>query len=127
MALVENLEETKRTAVHVAEQVRAARDSEVRLSAAREVYRPVAARGALMYFLSDSLPALDRVYHFSLANFIAILRKGDADNAARMSCMALKAPICWQAWTSRLRKSSRQTSRGTQILRRRFWAAASGR
>lgn len=136
--LVESLEETKRTAVSVTEQVKAAKESEVRdphpsfllnsqrleqllylvciltqstsqshpalrklrigkaqktgscsisvssafgncqvrLGAAREVYRPVASRGALMYFLIDSLPSLDRTYYFSMATFVAILQKG---------------------------------------------------
>lgn len=49
---------------------------QVRLGAAREVYRPVAARGSLMFFLIDSLPSLDRVYYFSMATFVAILQKG---------------------------------------------------
>ena len=49
---------------------------QVRLSAAREVYRPVAANGALLYFLINNLHELDRCYHFSMANFVAILGKG---------------------------------------------------
>jgi hypothetical protein len=57
---VENLEETKRTAGDIAERVAAARVTEASLSTAREVYRPVAARGALVYFLIDGLHALDR-------------------------------------------------------------------
>ncbi len=36
----------------------------------------MAARGALMYFLIDSLPSLDRTYYFSMATFVAILQKG---------------------------------------------------
>ena len=36
----------------------------------------VAARGALMYFLVDALDVLDRVYQYSMANFVYILRKG---------------------------------------------------
>jgi dynein heavy chain, axonemal len=76
IALIENLEETKLTAVEVAEKVRAAKDTQIKISKAREVYRPVAERGALMYFLIDTLNALDRVYHYSMANFVSILRKG---------------------------------------------------
>jgi dynein heavy chain, axonemal len=53
-----------------------AKETEISISAAREVYRPVAARGSLMYFLVDSLNTLDRVYHYSMANYIYILRKG---------------------------------------------------
>jgi dynein heavy chain len=40
------------------------------------VYRSVATRGSLVYFLIDNLNALDRVYHYSMANFMAILKKG---------------------------------------------------
>lgn len=53
-----------------------ANDTSVRLSKAREVYRPVAARGALMYFLVDALSALDRVYHYTMATFVSIMVKG---------------------------------------------------
>ena len=76
IALIENLEETKRTSLDIAAQVKQAKETEVRLSAAREVYRPVAANGALLYFLINNLHGLDRVYHFSMANFVQILGKG---------------------------------------------------
>ena len=36
----------------------------------------MASRGSLLYFLIDSLPSLDRVYYFSMANFALILQKG---------------------------------------------------
>lgn len=36
----------------------------------------MAARGALLYFIVDSLYRLDRVYHYSMANFVATLTKG---------------------------------------------------
>ena len=76
MALVENLEETKCTALQIAEKVALARDTSDKLSRAREMYRQVAARGALLYFVIDSLSVLDRVYHYSMANFMKILQKG---------------------------------------------------
>ena len=60
----------------IEEKVRLARDTEAKISAAREVYRPVASRGSLLYFLIDNLDTLDRVYHYSMANFVFILRKG---------------------------------------------------
>jgi hypothetical protein len=58
--LIENLEETKRMAVEIEDKVAQARATEVSISVAREVYRPVAARGSQVYFLIDSLNALDR-------------------------------------------------------------------
>ena len=103
IALIENLEETKRTALEIADKVVQAKETGTSLSQAREVraplctilagglmqawrdtcsalgqvYRPVAARCALLYFLTDSLNALDRVYHFSMANFVLALKKGE--------------------------------------------------
>ena len=45
----------------------------------RQVYRPVAARCALLYFLIDALNALDRMYHFSMANFVLALKQGTCE------------------------------------------------
>jgi dynein heavy chain len=58
--LIENLEETKRTALDIEDKVKLAKVTEVSISKAREVYRPVATRGSLVYFLIDNLNALDR-------------------------------------------------------------------
>ena len=74
--LIENLEETKKTANDIQEKVEIAKETEATIATAREAYRPVASRGSLMYFLIDTLSSLDRVYHFSMANFLAILDKG---------------------------------------------------
>ena len=74
--LVENLDETKRTAHEIADKVAAARVTELGITAAREAYRPAAARGSLFYFVIDSLSVLDRVYQYSMANFLTILCKG---------------------------------------------------
>jgi hypothetical protein len=74
--LIENLEETKKTAMDIEEKVKLAKVTEVNIAKAREVYRPVATRGSLTYFLIDNLNALDRVYHYSMANFVFVLIKG---------------------------------------------------
>ena len=73
--LIENLEETKRTATEIEHNVAQAKVTSQSITTAREVYRPVAARGSLVYFLIDALNALDRVYHYSMENYIYILRK----------------------------------------------------
>ena len=52
------------------------RRAQVNIAKAREVYRPVATRGSLVYFLIDNLNALNRVYHYSMANFVYILGRG---------------------------------------------------
>lgn len=74
--LIENLEETKKTATEIAEKVVIAKQTEVDINLAREIYRPVASRGSLIYFVIDSLHVLDRVYQYSMANFVYILKKG---------------------------------------------------
>ncbi|KAF5834390.1 hypothetical protein DUNSADRAFT_8976 [Dunaliella salina] len=74
--LIENLEQTKRTAVDIEEKVKLARQTEINIAKAREVYRPVATRGSLVYFLIDNLNALNRVYHYSMANFVFVLGRG---------------------------------------------------
>lgn len=96
IALIENLEETKRTSTDIAAQVKAAKETEIRLSAAREVYRSVASNGALLYFLINNLNQLDRCYHYSMANFVAILTKGELhaciEMITPMSCIAAMQP-----------------------------------
>lgn len=64
-------------------QVKAAKEAELSIAAAREAFRPVAARGSLLYFLVDRLTALNHMYQFSMAMFVDILNKGiDATPAA---------------------------------------------
>lgn len=75
MPLIEGLEATKKTAADIAAQAQEAQATQAQISKAREVYRPVAVRGSLLYFLVDSLSALDRVYHYSMANFVRIMGK----------------------------------------------------
>lgn len=74
--LIEGLEQTKRTATEIEEKVKLAKSTAINIAKAREVYRPVATRGSLTYFLVDNLSALDRVYHYSMANFVFVLKKG---------------------------------------------------
>ena len=74
--LIEALETTKKTAKEIEEQVKLAKITEVEISTAREVYRPVGIRGSLLYFLVDSLWILDHMYRFSMANFVKIFIKG---------------------------------------------------
>ncbi len=62
--------------MEIEEKVKLAKQTEIQIAKAREVYRPVATRGSLVYFLIDNLNALDRVYHYSMANFVYVLKKG---------------------------------------------------
>jgi len=75
--------------VDIAEKVKQAKETELSIGKAREVYRTVATRGSLVYFLIDTLNALDRCYHYSMANFVYILRKGEQQPCTPASVLFL--------------------------------------
>ena len=75
-ALVERLEATKRTAADVAQRQAAARAAEAGIAAARAGYSPAARRAAFLHQLVSALPALDRVYHFSMDAFVRAMARG---------------------------------------------------
>lgn len=91
--MIENLEETKRTAIEIAEKVKQAQDTSIKIGKAREVYRPVATRGALIYFLVDALSTLDRVYQYTMAAFVAIMLKGTPSPQIPICIFYLILPI----------------------------------
>ena len=72
-ALVVGLEDTKKTATEIAEKVEIAKKTEVDINIAREKYRPVAARGALLYFIVSVLEKLHPMYQISLKAFNVVL------------------------------------------------------
>ena len=70
--LVENLENTKATANEIEIQVAQAKETEIAINEAREFYRPVAARGSLLYFIMNDLNKINPLYQFSLKAFNVI-------------------------------------------------------
>ena len=70
--LVENLENTKKTASEIEIQVIAAKETEIAINEAREFYRPCAARGSLLYFILNDLNKINPLYQFSLKAFNVI-------------------------------------------------------
>ena len=64
--LVENLENTKRTANEIEVKVAEAKITEVKINEARELYRPAAARASLLYFILNDLNKISLMYQFSL-------------------------------------------------------------
>jgi len=65
-ALVENLETTKSTSTDIEKQVKEAKLTEKSINETRELYRPVAARSSLLYFLLNDLYQIHPMYQFSL-------------------------------------------------------------
>ncbi|CAK8676513.1 unnamed protein product [Clavelina lepadiformis] len=74
-ALVENLENTKKTAAEVEIKVQEAKTTEVQINEAREHYRPAAARASLLYFILNDLNKIHPMYQFSLKSFSIVFEK----------------------------------------------------
>jgi dynein heavy chain len=67
--LIESLEKTKETSRVIKEQQAIAKETEININNLREVYRRVAAEGAMLYFLLIQLNVVDAMYQYSLESF----------------------------------------------------------
>lgn len=67
-----NLETTKKTAAEIEIKVAEARVTAVKIDEAREIYRPVAARASLLYFVLNDLNKINMLYQFSLKAFSVV-------------------------------------------------------
>ena len=68
-ALIKSLEETKVKAVTIERSLAEAHELQFTLDAQRGVYKPLARRGAMLYFLLMDLRGVSHMYRFSLAVF----------------------------------------------------------
>jgi dynein heavy chain, axonemal len=73
--LVENLENTKTTAMGIEEKVKEAKVTSIKIDEAREFYRPAAARASLIYFIMNDLNKIHPMYQFSLKAFKVVFSK----------------------------------------------------
>ncbi|KFB36573.1 AGAP007675-PA-like protein [Anopheles sinensis] len=64
------LRTSKTTSIEVREKLKIARDTEIKIDLAREEYRPVAARGSVLYFLICSMTMVNNMYQTSLVQFL---------------------------------------------------------
>ncbi|KAI9221923.1 dynein heavy chain and region D6 of dynein motor-domain-containing protein [Blastocladiella britannica] len=74
-ALVENLETTKRTATEIEVKVEEAKKTEKRINETRELYRPVASRSSLLYFLLNDLWQIHPMYQYSLNAYKVVFQR----------------------------------------------------
>eukprot|EP00744_Colponema_vietnamica_P000937 GILI01001621.1.p1 GENE.GILI01001621.1~~GILI01001621.1.p1 ORF type:complete len:2798 (-),score=990.63 GILI01001621.1:124-7776(-) len=73
--LIEGLENTKKTSEEIKQQAAQARETEIQINQSREVYRRVAAEGAMLYFLLIQLCVINHMYQYSLDSFITFFNK----------------------------------------------------
>lgn len=74
VALVENLETTKKTATEIEIKVEEAKITSVKIDEAREQYRPIARRASLLYFVLNDLNRINVIYQFSLKAFSTVFK-----------------------------------------------------
>jgi dynein heavy chain len=70
--LVETLQSSKTTALEVAEQLQVSEQTEVKIDAAREGYRPCAQRASILFFVLNDMGRIDPMYQFSLDAYIEL-------------------------------------------------------
>ena len=80
-ALIQSLDETKAKGTTVKESLEESTTLQKSLDEQREAYRPIAAQGSKMFFLTRDLRALNHMYQFSLNSFIALFKSALAESA----------------------------------------------
>jgi dynein heavy chain len=75
ISLIESLEVTKATSSEIQRQQIEAKETEKTINTMREVYRRVAAEGAMLYFLLITLCVVDHMYQYSLESFTTFFFK----------------------------------------------------
>ncbi|KRW98533.1 P-loop containing nucleoside triphosphate hydrolase [Pseudocohnilembus persalinus] len=73
--LIDNLEKSKALSTEISEKVAIAKITEAKINETSENYRPVAQRGALLYFLLSDLNKIHTFYKYSLEAFINVLNR----------------------------------------------------
>jgi dynein heavy chain len=82
VTLIETLQETKDASADIAEKLTVALETQKRISAACEEYRPVATRGSVLYFLIVEMSLVNPMYITSLPQFLGLFN-GAIDTSER--------------------------------------------
>lgn len=105
--LIEGLEATKKAAKEIAAAVEEGKKTEIDINLAREIYRPVASEGAMLYFLLTKLCTIEHMYQYSLDSFVSyffksIERATEADSLpGRVANLIESLRLTVYTWVSR--------------------------
>jgi dynein heavy chain, axonemal len=95
--LIVSLEAAKALSVEISEKVIIAQETEIKINEAREFYRKIAARSALLFFILGDLNKVHTFYHYSLAAFTQVFLRA-IDQAGKAAAKpALKASAAMAA------------------------------
>ena len=82
-SLVDTLQQSKITSDEVSRQLKEAEETEVRIDAKREEFRPAAIRSSIAYFVLDDMGRVDPMYQFSLDAYVDLFNQSmDASRTA---------------------------------------------
>lgn len=70
VSVINVLNVSKTTSIEVKQKLEIARDTEIKINAAREEFRPVARRGSVLYFLICTMSMVNCMYQTSLVQFL---------------------------------------------------------
>lgn len=84
-SLVVNLEETKKTAAEIEQKVSETRITTKQIDTAREIYRCVAERASILYFILNDLCKINPMYQFSLKAFIVVFKRAINQTAKQIT------------------------------------------
>ena len=96
-ALIVSLEVTKKTSNDIQAQQAIAKETEITINTLREIYRRVAAEGAMLYFLLIVLNNVNHMYQYSLESFqtffFKAIEKTEAFEEEEQRVLALREMI----------------------------------
>jgi len=72
--LVQKLEDTKVKATEVAEKLKLGKHTAVEIEKNRDTYRPVAKRGAILFFVLAEMASINSMYQYSLTAYLKVFR-----------------------------------------------------
>eukprot|EP00927_Polykrikos_kofoidii_P060882 TRINITY_DN55787_c0_g1_i1.p1 TRINITY_DN55787_c0_g1~~TRINITY_DN55787_c0_g1_i1.p1 ORF type:complete len:1359 (-),score=233.84 TRINITY_DN55787_c0_g1_i1:102-4157(-) len=105
--LIKGLEKTKETSKEITEQVAHAQVMEAEINRSRELYRPVAVEGSMLFFLVNQLCVVEHMYQYSLDSFETFLDKAidraekSEDVMERTRCLVSMIRLTIFRWVNR--------------------------
>eukprot|EP00744_Colponema_vietnamica_P001598 GILI01002635.1.p1 GENE.GILI01002635.1~~GILI01002635.1.p1 ORF type:complete len:2087 (-),score=720.86 GILI01002635.1:371-6598(-) len=91
VSLIDTLQRTKNASAEIRDKLIVAHETRQRINAAREEYRPVAIRGAVLYFIVVEMCSVSNMYQTSLPQFMSVFTRSiDNSEDAQITSARIK-------------------------------------